>query len=160
MSNLVLDTFECPKKFKTIGYITEKMNLMDVKHRKKLAILITTFNKRCLSLEDISDLIFFNYSMRLVKEDYRNKIQALENDYEKVLISYLRNFIFTKLKLIKYVNTYEFAVTMEMIKNDAYKSNISSDKIYAQLLKYGYVVTIGGNPALTHKGYSFLKRNI
>ena len=52
-------------------------------------------------LENIEDDKLFLYLKKLIKDDYEIRIKSLHWKYGKTLLTYIQNYIFTKLKLLK-----------------------------------------------------------
>lgn len=96
------NTFESSAKYKTLEYITEKVSqIKNKRHKHYLTSFFNDFDIKCKNLKNIKNNNLFNYVKKLMKDDYNRKIISLEWKYDKVLLSYIRNFVYTKLKLLK-----------------------------------------------------------
>jgi hypothetical protein len=165
MNKIVEDSFECPKKYKTLVYICEKLSLMDRYNRRRICSFIDGFNRITLGLHTMTDISMFNYTKKCIREDYKRRLNELDNQgYDEVFLSYLRNFIYTKLKNTNFINKNEFLITLKAIKTSMYDKNLDKNNIHAQLMKCNYITNRRESDAmitvLTNKGFTFLKRNL
>lgn len=98
------NTFENADKYKTLDYITEKLNeisMTNYRHSGYLCSFIADFNLVCKRIKNIKDQEFSYYVIYLTREHYKKRLEILDTKYDNLLVSYIRNFIFTKLKVLK-----------------------------------------------------------
>jgi len=108
-------TFASIKDYKSLAYVMDQINKMlasdSEKHNAyKLSLFINKFNKACIQLEVMNAInhleIILNGSfniqlfVNLMWKDYQEKIEKeLTYINDPVLISHLKNFMYTKLKV-------------------------------------------------------------
>ena len=93
-----IDTYGNPNIYGTLEYITKKINKLPKKDKRKLSAFIIKFNTICKEIENLnSKIIIFD----LIKADYKSKLNKFDKLYEEDLMTSLRNFIYTKIKILK-----------------------------------------------------------
>lgn len=98
---MVKTTFGDPNRYKTLEYITEQISLMDKSNKEYLSSFLINFNIVCNELNKLNcGDRFLRHLIKLNREHYKAKLNILEKKYDERLMSYMRNFIYTKLLLI------------------------------------------------------------
>jgi hypothetical protein len=92
-------TFGSAEKYKMLEFLTEKIGLMDDKHKNYLSSVIQGFNlvvKKCKCIMDIS---LKRYVLDLIYDDYIRRIdEHMSSKCEEKVITYLKNYIHAKIK--------------------------------------------------------------
>ena len=96
-------TFGSPKEFKTLEFITEKIEILKQnKQRDSVSVLLREFNYMCKQLRQVKDERFFIYIKRLIKQDFIKRIEDLNDVHEQILLNYVQNYVVTRLKKMKH----------------------------------------------------------
>lgn len=95
-------TFGSNRDFKMLGFLTERISLMEKNDKNYLSSVIYDINSTIKKTEMISDIQFRNYILNLILSDFRSRIDNhISNKYEKKVCTYLENYLHAKIKSSK-----------------------------------------------------------
>ena len=94
-------TFGSSSEYKTLEFLTEKIEIMDEKKKTYISRFISDINKLSSQLKYIRDDKVKNYIVKLIKDAYNKRTDDLLEKYDEKIVSYLKNYIKAKLKNIK-----------------------------------------------------------
>lgn len=92
-------TFGSPSIYKSLEYITEKIDSLEPKHQKYIGTLITEFHTHLNDVQTINNDKFKKYISLLIYNDYIQRIDKYMHfeNYGK-LINYLKNYFKARIK--------------------------------------------------------------
>ena len=87
-----------------IGLEDNMEQYLNEKEHEYISSFIADFNVVCKELLKLKDVKIFNYLVDAVRNDYKLKLDEIDFKYVEEVSSFLRNFVYAKLKNIKYGN--------------------------------------------------------
>jgi hypothetical protein len=105
-----IDEFGSIIEFKSLVCVCSMLTELDevnIKKSKNLGKFITSFNYKYHNIINSTlDKKEKVYLLNLLKEDFINKIHEKEKEYDEILLSHIKNFFTTKVKIYneRYVN--------------------------------------------------------
>ncbi len=94
------NTFGSSDKIKSLVFLTEKIDLLDKNKKGYVSSLINDFNRVVKETnQHVKNTQLKKYFFKLILHDFESKLDKMKSSYDKNIISYLRNFFVTKLKL-------------------------------------------------------------
>jgi len=95
-------TFGSTAQYKMLEFLTEKISLMEVKHKNYLSSVIQDINETIKKSEMINDISFRNYVLNLIKNDLSLRIENhIKGTYEEKITTYMENYLNAKIKKSK-----------------------------------------------------------
>jgi hypothetical protein len=92
-------TFGSINQYKMLEFLTEKISLMEVKHKNYLSSVIQDINQTIKKSEMINDISFRNYILDLIKNDLSLRIENhIKGKYEEKITTYMENYLNAKIK--------------------------------------------------------------
>ncbi len=110
------ETFSSSQVYKTLPFITDRLNELPEKDKHRFSKFLHSFNIAYLQLKKMEADNYFeasifctgcvpynlHYFSRFVLDDYMKRLDApIFQKYDPTLISYIRNFLHTKIKLLE-----------------------------------------------------------
>jgi len=94
-----IGTFGSVKQYKMLDFLTEKISLMDEKHKNYISSVIQDINTTIKKTELITDVQFRYYVLDLISNDFNNRInEHIFDKYEEKIHTYLKNYLYAKIK--------------------------------------------------------------
>ncbi len=82
-----------------LEFLTEKISLMEVKHKNYLSFVIQDINQKIKKCEMINDISFRNYVLDLIDNDLSLRIENhIKGKYEEKITTYMENYLNAKIK--------------------------------------------------------------
>jgi hypothetical protein len=92
-------TFGSIYQYKMLEFLTEKISLMEVKHKNYLSSVIQDINQKIKKCEMINDISFRNYVLDLIDNDLSLRIENhIKGKYEEKITTYMENYLNAKIK--------------------------------------------------------------
>jgi hypothetical protein len=92
------ETFGSINKYKMLEFLTEKISLMEVKHKNYLSSVIQDINQTIKKCEMINDIYFRNYILDLIHNDLAIRIENhIKGKYEEKIATYMENYLNAKI---------------------------------------------------------------
>ena len=92
-------TFGSINQYKMLEFLTEKISLMEVKHKNYLSSVIQDINQTIKKSEMINDISFKNYVLDLIYNDLSLRIENhIKGKYEEKIATYMENYLNAKIK--------------------------------------------------------------
>jgi hypothetical protein len=92
-------TYGSINQYKMLEFLTEKISLMEVKHKNYLSSVIQDINQTIKKSEMINDISFRNYILDLIKNDLSLRIENhIKGKYEEKITTYMENYLNAKIK--------------------------------------------------------------
>jgi hypothetical protein len=92
------NTFADADKFKTIPYIVDHMKIMTANQQKYWCHFFDVLNVEIKNLNKMENKWFKHHIISFIKMDYKGRLSTLENKYDEKFVSYVRNYVFARLK--------------------------------------------------------------
>jgi hypothetical protein len=97
--NMNRETFGSVINYKMLDFLTEKISLLDDKHKNYISSVITDFNLIVKKSDIITDLSYKNYILDLIHNDFKKRInENILNEYDEKIVTYLKNYFYAKIK--------------------------------------------------------------
>lgn len=94
------ETFGSIKKFRTLSYLTEKINEMNDNDQAFISKFLQNFNLLIKKIKLINDKELKKYILELILKDYLLRIDTyILNKSDIEFVTYLKNYITTKIKI-------------------------------------------------------------
>ena len=92
-------TFGSTNQYKMLEFLTEKISLMEDKHKNYLSHVIQDINATIRKCDLINDITFRNYVLDLIYKDFNIRIENhIKGKYEEKITTYFNNYLNAKIK--------------------------------------------------------------
>ena len=90
------------EKYKMLEYLTEKISVMDGKHRKYLSSVIIDINTMIKKTNIIEDKSFKIFTLTLIEKHLSERLETnIKSKYDAKIFTYLVNYLKAKIKNTK-----------------------------------------------------------
>jgi hypothetical protein len=95
------NTFGSSEEIIVLNLIHNKLDSLNDNEKRSLSKFLVNFNEILKTLQDVNNLKCRKHLIGLVKSDYLIRLDNLlaSNRFDEILISYLKNFVVTKIKI-------------------------------------------------------------
>ena len=93
------ETFGSTKKYKTLGFLVEKVSLMEAKHKGYISSFMQDMNTTVKKTELIQVDEKRKYVLDLIHLDFKSRIESsIKPKYDEKITSYMENFLNARIK--------------------------------------------------------------
>lgn len=82
-----------PQKYKMLNFLTKKVMSLTRNEKVYIISLLNKFNEKLKKFDVIEDKKFKTYLLNLMRNDYIQKFDGMQNKYDVDTISYLKNYV-------------------------------------------------------------------
>lgn len=94
-----INSFGSIEKYHSLNYIVDNLPSYDKNRRSYLIKFINEFNRTIKKVESVNDVKLRKYILTLICKDYMERTDLLFDKYTTNMVSYLKNFIKTKIRI-------------------------------------------------------------
>ncbi len=96
------DTFGSVEQYRMLDFLTEKISLMEPKHKGYLSSVLEDINTVVRKAKIIRDPKFHDYVLDLVYADYSDRVTTnIKGKYDEKIFTYIMNYLNAKVKNAK-----------------------------------------------------------